>query len=199
MAAPAHLDGSLPADYGFDPLGLGADPDALKWYVQAELVHARFAMAGTAGVLFPTALGLPQWYEAGEKAIAGSPFPFQTLFAIQLFLMGWAETRRWMDIKKPGSQAESWFMGFEGNFAGTGSVGYPGQVHNPMGMGKDNMKEMQAKEIANGRLAMVSFMGYVSQYYATGKGPLQNLSDHIANPWAVNFATNGVSIPTGIL
>lgn len=30
---PAHLDGSLPGDYGFDPLGLGAEPDALKWCV----------------------------------------------------------------------------------------------------------------------------------------------------------------------
>jgi hypothetical protein len=59
--------------------------------------------------------------------------------------MGWAESRRWMDILKPGSQAESWFLGLEGNFAGTGQPGYPGQVHNPMGMGKDNMKEMQAK------------------------------------------------------
>jgi hypothetical protein len=59
--------------------------------------------------------------------------------------MGWAESRRWMDIIKPGSQAESWFLGLEGNFAGTGTPGYPGQVHNPMGMGKDNMKEMQAK------------------------------------------------------
>lgn len=28
---PAHLDGSLPGDYGFDPLNLGADPAALKW------------------------------------------------------------------------------------------------------------------------------------------------------------------------
>lgn len=55
------------------------------------------------------------------------------------------------------------------------------------------------QEIANGRLAMLSFIAYVSQYYVTGKGPLQNLSDHIANPWGVNFATNGISIPTGNL
>lgn len=55
------------------------------------------------------------------------------------------------------------------------------------------------QEIANGRLAMISFMAYVSQYYVTGKGPIQNLTDHIANPWAVNFATNGISIPTGNL
>lgn len=42
---------SLPGDYGFDPLGLGEDPESLRWYVQAELVHARFAMAGVAGIL----------------------------------------------------------------------------------------------------------------------------------------------------
>lgn len=59
--------------------------------------------------------------------------------------MGWAETRRYMDIKNPGSQAESPFLGLEGNFKGTGSPGYPGQVHNPAGFGKDNMKEMQVK------------------------------------------------------
>ena len=28
-----------------------------------------------------------------------------------------------------------------------------------------------------------------------GKGPIDNLFDHIANPGQVNFATNGVSLP----
>jgi hypothetical protein len=28
---PAHLDGSLPGDHGFDPLSLGTDPAKLKW------------------------------------------------------------------------------------------------------------------------------------------------------------------------
>lgn len=44
--------GSLAGDFGFDPLGLGEDPESLRWYVQAELVHARFAMAGVAGILY---------------------------------------------------------------------------------------------------------------------------------------------------
>jgi light-harvesting complex I chlorophyll a/b binding protein 5 len=35
------------------PQGLGKDPEALRWYVQAELVHCRTAMAGVAGILIP--------------------------------------------------------------------------------------------------------------------------------------------------
>ena len=49
--------GSLAGDFGFDPLGLGADPEELRWYVQAELVHSRFAMAGVAGMLFTDVRG----------------------------------------------------------------------------------------------------------------------------------------------
>jgi hypothetical protein len=51
------------------------------------------------------------------------------------------------------------------------------------------------QEIANGRLAMLAFAGFVAQYYATGKGPLTNLTEHLGNPWANNFTTNGVSLP----
>ncbi|KAK8969270.1 hypothetical protein KSP40_PGU005333 [Platanthera guangdongensis] len=48
---PPHLDGSLVGDFGFDPLGLGEDPESLRWYVQAELLNSRFAMVGVAGIL----------------------------------------------------------------------------------------------------------------------------------------------------
>ena len=33
---PAHLNGSLPGDFGWDPLGLGADPDRLKWFAEVQ-------------------------------------------------------------------------------------------------------------------------------------------------------------------
>ncbi len=37
--------------------------------------------------------------------------------------------------------------------------------------------------------------GFASQYAATGKGPIQNLADHLADPYHVTAATNGVSVP----
>lgn len=68
------MDGSLPGDFGYDPLRLSADPGALKWMVHAELINGRFAMLGVAGILFPallTKLGvasIPIWAEAGYEA-----------------------------------------------------------------------------------------------------------------------------------
>jgi hypothetical protein len=36
-----HLSGQTAGDYGFDPLGLSADPAAFAKYQEAELLHAR--------------------------------------------------------------------------------------------------------------------------------------------------------------
>lgn len=47
MTPPAHLDGSLAGDYGFDPLGLGADPEALKWYASSCLHRTPAQMLST--------------------------------------------------------------------------------------------------------------------------------------------------------
>jgi hypothetical protein len=58
------------------------------------------------------------------------------------------------------------------------------------------LQEYKEKELRNGRLAMVAFVGFIAQHEATGKGPIQNLVDHLANPYAVTFATNGVSVPS---
>ena len=54
-------------DYGFDPLSLGANKDALPWYREAELMNGRWAMMATAGILFTDAIGAPHFWEAGAK------------------------------------------------------------------------------------------------------------------------------------
>ena len=38
-------------------------------------------------------------------------------------------------------------------------------------------------------------LSFVAQHAATGKSPLAALGEHLADPWAKNFASNGVSFP----
>ncbi|OVA10466.1 Chlorophyll A-B binding protein [Macleaya cordata] len=186
---PPYLNGTLAGDYGFDPLGLGEDPESLKWYVQAELVHARFAMAGVAGILLTdllrvTGLGnLPIWYEAG--AVKFEFASTRTLLIVQLLLMGFVETKRYMDFTNPGSQVEGTFFGMESALEGL-EPGYPGgPLFNPLGLAKDekSARVWKLKEIKNGRLAMVAMLGIFVQAYVTHAGPIDNLIEHLSNPW----------------
>merc|ERR1711966_347772 len=183
---PKHLDGTLPGDFGFDPLNLGEDPKNLAWYVQAELVHARFAMLGAAGILIPEAmtkagiLNVPVWYEAGAAEFTfASPF---SLFMAQVWMMGFAETKRYYDFVSPGSQ---------------GNPGSPGNSFDPFGYSKDPkmLEEMKLKEIKNGRLAMMAMLGFYGQAAATGTGPIDNWLAHLADPFHTTVASNPVAVP----
>jgi len=198
--APEHLKGELPGDFGFDPLSLGSDPELLVWFQQAELQHARWAMVGVVGIVVPEIFQIAAdakpvlWTDAGAGDYI---FPWQGLAAVQALMMGWAEQRRWQDLKAPGSVNtgaiyDDLKWGDDGN-----DLGYPGgDVFDPLrfqysfNKNKDMEREYREKEIKNGRLAMVSLLGFSAQTFVTGKGPIQCWLDHLADPGHQTIFTN---------
>jgi len=181
---PTYLD-DLPASYGFDPLGLGKEPSALARFTEAELMNGRWAMLGIAGAIGQEALGFGDWWDAPLWAVNGGvptyfgvevPFSLETLLAVEFVAMAGVETLR-------GSQEDR------------EKRKYPGGAFDPAGLAKGDATSAKLKELKNGRLAMVAFVGIVSQHAANGLSPLQALNVHIANPTVNNFASNGVSLP----
>uniref|UniRef100_N1R056 Chlorophyll a-b binding protein, chloroplastic n=1 Tax=Aegilops tauschii TaxID=37682 RepID=N1R056_AEGTA len=74
-----RLQPSLPGDFGFDPLGFGSEPESLRWFAQAELMHGRWAMLAAAGILVPEVLhkwGFMEEFSCGGR---GSPEPVMVL------------------------------------------------------------------------------------------------------------------------
>jgi len=211
-----YLDGTLPGDFGFDPLGM-SDPEGQggfvnpQWLAYSEVIHGRWAMLGVAGVVAPEVLGgmgiIPAdtglvWFKSGAIPPQGT-FDYwadpTTIFWVNMVLMNFAEVKRGQDYWYPGSQGETPLMGWEKGFAGSGAPAYPGgKYFNFANLGKTDMAKMQKKEIKNGRLAMMAFLGIAVQAVATGEGPFKNIVDHISDPFANNMlagfgAIGGVS------
>ncbi|VAI73381.1 unnamed protein product [Triticum turgidum subsp. durum] len=159
--------------------------------MSAEIYHCRWAMLCVPGVLVPEALGLGNWVKAqewaalpdGQATYLGNPVPWgnlPTILAIEFLAIAFAEQQRTME-KDPEKKK------------------YPGGAFDPLGFSKDPAKfeELKLKEIKNGRLAMLAFVGFCVQQSAyPGTGPLENLATHLADPWHNNIGD--IVIPRNI-
>ncbi|ESW32583.1 hypothetical protein PHAVU_001G000400 [Phaseolus vulgaris] len=199
---PSYLTGDLPGDYGFDIAGLGKDPVALQKYFNFEILHARWAMLASIGALIPEILDLlgafhfvePVWWRVGYSKLKGDTLDYLGIQGLhfagsqgvvviaicQALLMVGPEYARYC-----GTEA----LEPLGIYL-PGDINYPGgALFDPLNLSNDPeaFEELKVKEIKNGRLAMVAWLGFYVQAALTGKGPVQNLIDHISDPFHNNF------------
>ncbi|GBF88582.1 chlorophyll a-b binding protein, chloroplastic [Raphidocelis subcapitata] len=205
---PLYLDGTLPGDYGYDPLGLGKDTEQVAKYRVNELIHARWAMLAAAGIIIPEGLAASgsaikgaTWFETPAAMLNGgtlnwsvapfgvlsNPLPLAAVALVNTGLMAAVESFRG---KGEGPAGYSPGVGkFDsGIFAGLDPL-YPGGPFDPLGLADDPevFQELQVKEIKNGRLAMISVLAFAIQGVVTKEGPYANISKHLADPFGYNL------------
>jgi Chlorophyll A-B binding protein len=162
----------------FDPLGFAdkADEPTLKRYREAELTHGRVAMLATVGFLVGEAVESKTFLFNGEvtgPAITHLAQVNPIFWVLLTSSIAFAETQRakigWVPpsdvpVAKPGLLRTEYVPG---------NLGF-----DPLGLKPTDpvaFKEMQTKELQNGRLAMLAAAGFMAQELVNGKGIIENL------------------------
>lgn len=138
----------------FDPLGLGKDEAKLTQYREAELKHGRLAMLAMLGIFVQSA------YHPLYQGASMSNNPFEAAAAVPA--LGWVQIAGFAS-----------FVEFLGILAKKRADYQPGDL---LGSSEwvDNSDEgwvdYQQKELNNGRLAMMAFLGIWVQHVVLGLG-----------------------------
>eukprot|EP00632_Arachnochrysis_sp_CCMP2950_P013635 CAMPEP_0185699602 /NCGR_PEP_ID=MMETSP1164-20130828/7020_1 /TAXON_ID=1104430 /ORGANISM="Chrysoreinhardia sp, Strain CCMP2950" /LENGTH=200 /DNA_ID=CAMNT_0028366543 /DNA_START=41 /DNA_END=643 /DNA_ORIENTATION=- len=143
----------------FDPAGIseGKSEARIKYFREAELKHGRVAMLAALGFvvgesfhpLFGGNIDVPSY-------IAFQATPLQVFWPLVLAVIAWIE---YISIEKFNVPGEG-FWTLKPEYE-NGDLGF-----DPLGIkpeGAEELKEMQTKELNNGRLAMLGIAGMVAQ------------------------------------
>jgi len=207
--APDTLDGTLPGDVGFDPVGFstgdivslfdsknkgGDTMSDLYWLREAELAHGRIAQLAVVGFIWPALYGcLPgnEWtgvdaYNYPNPVEALENVPGAALVQI-VAAMSWIELKRVSLIKEQGASRVPGDIG----------IGQYG-TWNPLQLNFDEEKyaEIQTQEIKHCRLAMLGAAGLWLQACNSGTDVVSQLSTAFAYP--EYYAKAGYFLPQGI-
>jgi hypothetical protein len=162
----------ITAPLGFwDPLGLSADISGgqLLWFREAELKHGRVSMLATLGLLvgekYHPFFGVGDIPSTMVFEKSSLNFFWAQLFILAFFLEAPA-LQAWKGI----NEMDTEFV--PGNLFDLGND----PLLTPLAPKKEaDLKNWQNKEINNGRLAMVAFMGMITQEFLTGSQMQDNL------------------------
>merc|ERR1712118_203994 len=158
---------SAPMDY-FDPLGFSTTTDAgkLLFYREVELKHGRVAMLAALGILvgenfhplFGGDIDVP-------AAFAFQQTPLEAFWPAVVAAIAIPEIYSVFSFQQPGLKgATQWTIREDHE---PGNLGF-----DPLGLKPSDpkeLKDMQTKELNNGRLAMIAVAGMIAQELATGQ------------------------------
>lgn len=154
LEAPSKLDGSRLGDEGFDPLYL-SDYLNLDYAAAGEVKNGRVAMLACVGMLVQEFVHLP-------NPMYSEPNPIKAIYSVPV--EGWIQIIAFISLVELATFKRTYEMGKDLGF-------------DPLGMGsKDNSKELELKELKNGRLAMVASIGFIVQTIVTGKPIIAQLT-----------------------
>jgi light-harvesting complex I chlorophyll a/b binding protein 4 len=154
----------------FDPfqLSAGRSEETINWYRSAELKHARICMLAALGLSVQPAFHLPdQVFDSTLGYGVVSKLYNERPEAIWQILLAIAAVEV-LTLFRNG-QGVAGDLGFD-----------PLNLQTKLGLKNDEgkFKEMQLKELKNGRLAMIGTSALLLQEYVTGYGPYEQLMQH---------------------